>query len=69
MLKDQEQGDITTAFQKWMHSSAGMPTPADILKLSEEIRSNRIKANGLKKFADFDGDFNAYKDYLKENGL
>jgi hypothetical protein len=61
------EDEITEAFKEWRKINEGMPTPAGIIKLIEK-RKNPEKTR-YKTFAEFNGDWPAYKRYLKSIGM
>ena len=54
---------IDAGFLEWRRTSEKIPTPADILKI---VRRN--SEGDRKKYSDFDGNWTAYKSYLKSIG-
>ena len=47
-LEDHLMGDITPAFKQWLKEKEIFPTPAGILKLTENYRAIRLRTIGAK---------------------
>ena len=59
-LKPFDSQEISKAFNHWRRNNEKIPTPAGILKILHENRASKGK-----RLCDFNGDYLAYREYLK----
>lgn len=65
-LSEYQPDEIQNAFVSWRQKKTKIPTPADILEIIRQSQAEKWR--GMKKLADFQYDWDAYRSYLLENG-
>ncbi|MGB0817793.1 MAG: hypothetical protein ACPGQQ_02715 [Candidatus Puniceispirillaceae bacterium] len=60
---------INEAFTQWRKTSPRIPTPADIIKICQELMGDDARQAKFKTLMDFGGDWEAYKKYAIESGF
>jgi hypothetical protein len=64
-LQDYSVEEINAAFKKWRKTNSKIPTTANILKL---LKATQIEeSSGLKKWGEWQGDWQSYLEYLDKN--
>lgn len=58
---------IEAAFKRWRKEKEKIPTPAGIIKILSKDKKAKVPKN-YKSLADFQGNFEKYKEYAIENG-
>ncbi len=66
-LKGHSIEAVNKAFLEWRRTQEGLPTCAGVLKILD--RHAQEKNRGEKRYADFNGDWPAYKKYLDSRAL
>lgn len=67
-LKDFSVEEINAAFKQWRQTNSKIPTTANILKNLKS--SQREESSGIKKWGEWDGNWQSYLEYLdKKNAI